>query len=332
MSASDRMAPRGAPWRPSREPERYYADATVHQLLTDDDAAYVDWLLAALARIGSGAWRCELPPKWVFDEGAGGDFRVMPCVIQAGERTLCKAVKVVGTNLSRHVVTDQITVGQAMLLHLEDNFVAHRFAACVLSSARTGGCAAAAAKRMAPDTASLQLVGCGRVGYYAVRYCAAVLPLREVVLHDSDPGRAEQLAGWLTGALRREVSVTAAAHLDPGAAELLVLATDSQAPLLAADRVPDLTISLGADARGQRELPDDWPLPPHTVLDTRDSLRFGDLAAWQAAGRLAGTRLVELASLCADTQPVDTPALFVSTGSALLDALTMLYLTGTPGD
>ncbi|MEC9340639.1 MAG: hypothetical protein VX663_04080 [Pseudomonadota bacterium] len=319
------------PWQPGPEPERYFSDGEVHRRLTANPASYLAHLAEALGRIGRGAWRSDMPPKWLFEDEAG-DFRVMPCVIRERGRPLVKAVKVVGTNRRRSVVPDQITVGQAFLLHPADNFISHRFAACVLSSARTGACAALAARALAPQASRLRIIGCGRVGYYVARYCAAALPIDRITLQDRDGGRADRLAGWLRQQLPGAVVVKSGARAPAESGEVLVLATDSRTPLITASERPRLTVSLGADAPAQRELPDDWPLPDRVVVDTRDSRRFGDLAAWDALGRLDGVTLLELSELFTTAQPAPaaSPALFISTGSALLDALTMHYLAGDP--
>jgi len=84
------------------------------------------------------------------DPGDAGDFRVMPCVVRRGGRVR-KTIKVVGTNLAQQVVPGQITVGKALALHPVENFVTDLFEACLLSSARTGACAALALDLLAGD-------------------------------------------------------------------------------------------------------------------------------------------------------------------------------------
>jgi hypothetical protein len=106
-----------------------------------------------------------------------------------------KTVKLVGTNVVQERLADQITVGRAFALHPQENFVTHSFAACLLSSARTGACAALAGERLAPRrTTTVSLIGAGRVGCYSALYLAALGGLERLHVHDRDGRRAEGLA------------------------------------------------------------------------------------------------------------------------------------------
>ena len=123
--------------RSAKEPVRLVDDALVHSLLLSDPMHYLGFLEQSLRDIAAGKTALTLPPKAVFDDGPGhGDFRVMPCVTKSADR-IVKTVKVVGTNLVQRDVPDQVTVGKAMLLHPEENFVTHIFDANALSSIRT---------------------------------------------------------------------------------------------------------------------------------------------------------------------------------------------------
>lgn len=325
-----------------QEPETYYSDAAVHRALTRDGPGYLNFLNRHLAAIGAGRASCELPAKQLFDFGEGGDFRVMPCVLTTAEGVIHKAVKLVGTNLRQRTVPRQITVGQAFLLDAAENFIRHRFAGCLLSSARTGAYAALATRHLLPDARRAVLIGAGRVGYYAARYCIEAAPLRELAIADRDAARSQALAETLA---EETAHLAAAPRILPsvGSAientDLLILATDSRAPVYDPDRfAARLVIALGADTPHQRELADHYRVPKRIFVDSADSLRFGDLLAWQQSGRLAQTDLVELTALCAGAggelpgRQSPEPRLFVATGSALLDCLTMVYLArDTPG-
>src|SRR5919106_2306259 len=176
------------------EPFEYVDERAVHVALTSDPAGYVSFFERGLLAIAVGDTRVELPAKKIFSDGAGqGDFRVMPCVSRNG-KTVTKTVKVVGTNTVGRAVPDQITVGRALCLHPAENYVTHVFEACLLSSARTGACAAVAMAHLAPARRHVTIVGAGRVGFYSGLYAAARGGVEEIVLCDRDRDRATSAA------------------------------------------------------------------------------------------------------------------------------------------
>ncbi len=148
------------------EPYVFHDDRRVHEALTRNPVGYLDDLLSNLRAIAEGTAELELPPKAVFaDPGERSDFRVMPCVVRYPDRVR-KTVKIIGTNWPRRIVPGEISVGQAFALHAEENFLEAGFAGCILSSARTGACAATGLRLLAPEARALAIVGAGRVGYY----------------------------------------------------------------------------------------------------------------------------------------------------------------------
>ena len=133
------------------EPCVYVDDKSVHAILAADPPDYIAWVERGLMDIAAGRRSLELPSKQVFPDGdRRGDFRVMPCVVR-DERSAMKTVKLVGTNIDQRKVPDQITVGKAFCLDPDENFVSHIIDACLLSSARTGVCAAIAVKQLAAE-------------------------------------------------------------------------------------------------------------------------------------------------------------------------------------
>lgn len=313
--------------RLSPEPCRYFDEAEVHRLLTQRPSDYLAFIRSELQAIAAERADLELPEKQVFNDPGGGDFRLMPCVVRSRDHAR-KTIKIVGTNLVQRVVPDQITVGRAFALHPVENFVTHVFEACLLSSARTGACAALAIELLAPRVSRVTIVGAGRVGYYSAFYACALDRVREVVLSDLDLERAALAASLLA----QQVPATAFAaqrfdELD--GCDVLVLATTSAEPLC---RPPGLgaglIVSLGADTETQRELDPAWARAADIYVDSFDSLRFGDLGAWSAAGLIAPEGLVDLLGLLRNG-PRPAPGrqrVFISTGSALLDNLTIGYL------
>lgn len=314
--------------RVGREPYEYFDEATVHGLLTERPLECYAFIKQELTNIAAGQAVLELPPKQVFsDPGSESDFRVMPCVVRgaAGAR---KTVKLVGTNTRQQTVPDQITVGKAFVLHPQENFVSHIFEACLLSSARTGICAAMALDLLARSREKVTVVGAGRVGYYAAFYAAALGDVCDITIADANLPRAQQTAALLSRqmpAVRFAAAQGSAAMSD---ADVVVIATTSTVPICSPHGLrANLVVSLGADTDYQRELDPAWAALADIFVDTQDCARFGDLRAWQATGLIGSENLVDLFDLLREGAP-DTgrPRVFVSTGSALFDNLAIGYL------
>jgi len=297
-------------------------------LLTENPVEYLHWVRRQLGDIAKGGMQLELPPKQVFhDPQNESDFRVMPCIVRKAGHA-CKTVKIIGTNTLQQLIPDQITVGKAFALHPEENFISHVFEGCLLSSARTGVCAALATELLAPASESLTVIGAGRVGFYAAFFTAASAGLRSIRIADSDNTRAADTAALLSSMLP-ELTVKATPMQELSDTDVVILATTSSKPFCHPPAWgAKLVISLGADTDNQHELAPEWIPIADIFVDTRDSARFGDLAAWQTAGLITTDNLIDLFDLLRQETPRTTsrPGLFISTGSALFDNLTISYL------
>jgi len=324
--------------RVSPEPLVQINDYAVHRLICDDLHSYLDYLHQGLQEVGSGATQLTLPPKQLFQQPDElGDFRIMPCVRTTADGAVHKTVKLVGTNRIGHQVPDQITVGKANYLDPKENFVSHQFDACLLSSIRTGAGAALASNYLLQadcDTKlTVTLVGAGRVGYYALRCLLASHPINHLQLCDPIPNRAANLA-TLFKKEWPDLKIVTSTYTELTPCDLLILATDSPEPIFnPEDFATKLVVSLGADCVAQRELHSHPQWREHPIyVDTPDSLSYGDLHAWNLQTRLPATQLIDLprlSSIARDQQPLPTShrsALFIGTGSALMDNLTMSYL------
>jgi ornithine cyclodeaminase/alanine dehydrogenase-like protein (mu-crystallin family) len=311
------------------EPYEYLTEMQVHRALTRDPQQYFSHVLAALTEIAHGRAHIELPAKQIWaDPRDGGDFRVMPCVVREhGAAT--KIVKIIGTNRRQRIVPDQITVGKALVLHPEENFVTHILEACLLSSARTGLCAALAIHLLADKVDSLAVIGSGRVGYYVAYYAAAVCKVKRIYLVDVLAGRAANAAAQLRSELgASEIIATTFDAL--AAIDVLALATTSLDAVCAPPAWgAQLVISLGADSDSQSELDPVWSKRAEIFVDTIDTLRFGDLAVWLKQALIVPDDVSDLLAVVGrnrDNAKSRKPRVFVSTGSALLDNLTIAYI------
>lgn len=299
-------------------------ELAVHRALTHEPVRYLDNLRKELAEIASGDTRIELPPKQLFADDGGGDFRVMPCVTRGKHRTT-KTVKVIGTNLVQQLLPDQITVGKALALHPVENHVTHVFDACLLSSARTGACAALAIDLLADARKTVAVVGAGRVGYYSALYALALGGIERISIADAFPGRAAKLSSLLAQSYphcRFEP-----VEPDMAAADVVILATTSREPVCHPPAGgARLIVSLGADTDFQRELSAAWIDHADIFVDTADSAHFGDLRRWIDEGLMDKDCLRDLFDVMRNGVTGTRPRVFVSTGSALFDNLTIAYL------
>jgi len=310
------------------EPCEYITENTIHSQLTRAPSAYVEYLKSHLTNIATGRSKSLLPSKAIFPDGPGkGDFRVMPCVFDSGTH-VTKTVKIVGTNLTEVDIPDQVTVGKAVCIHPDDNYITHIFEACLLSSARTGACVSIAISQLAPSPKTISIVGSGRVAYYVALYAAELGGVEEIIFHDTDEQRARLISSW--GNLDLGVRCRAAtAGAGVERSEVVVLATTSTTPLFApADLDADLVVSVGADTEEQRELASSWAQASDLYCDVLDSLRVGDLKAWQEEGVVQPHDLMDLLTLLKNGPRARNgkPRVFISTGSALFDNLTIAYL------
>jgi len=323
MNAAELRVLRTAP-----EPYRVIDDATVHQLLCESPRDYFSHLLSRLRDIAAGHIKVELPPKQVFaDGGNGADFRVMPCVTRSAGGVI-KTVKLVGTNIAQQQVADQITVGKALVIDAIENYITHVVDACLLSSARTGLCAAIAVHLLARRRQKLVVIGSGRVGYYSALFAAACCDVSEIIFVDADVSRAEAAAAALAARLPQVMCGSATINT-LSRCDIVILATTSRRALCAPPGWhADLIVSLGADIDCQSELDAAWATAADLYVDTPDTARFGDLRAWLAAGLIEDKNINNINCLLSSpAAPTgNRQRLFISTGSALFDNLTLEYL------
>jgi ornithine cyclodeaminase/alanine dehydrogenase-like protein (mu-crystallin family) len=314
--------------RTAAEPSAIITDAEVHHALTRDPASYFQHLYDSLAAIAAGRLHVELPLKQVFSDPDGlADFRIMPCVVR-GESGTTKSVKLVGTNMAQIAVPDQITVGKALVIDPIENYITHIVDACLLSSARTGLCAALAIRLLALRSDHLTVIGSGRVGYYAALYAATNCNIKHIVFADRDPARSAVAAAALNSRLP-EMSCRAMPISALASTDIVVIATTSSRPVCSPPAwQAGLVISLGADIDHQSELDMAWAEVADIYVDTLDTVRFSDLKSWIAKGRLTSASITDINKLLQIGNPAasDRVRLFVSTGSALFDNLTLDYM------
>jgi ornithine cyclodeaminase/alanine dehydrogenase-like protein (mu-crystallin family) len=309
------------------EPYEYVTDTKVHAALTANPAEYLSFLERMLKSIAEGRTSIEHPSKLIFNDDHGkGDFRVMPCVVR-GEGEAIKTVKIVGTNRAGTTVPAQATVGKAFRLHPQDNYITHIYEACLLSSARTGACAAIALKHLAPSRRKITIVGAGRVAYYTALYTSVLGGVEEITFRARREERAQAIVEWASRLLKG-ISCRIGVQDDLRRTDVVVFATTSTVPLCRpSDVEAGLVVSLGADAEELHELDSSWASRADVYVDVLDSIHIGDLCAWIAAGKISSAEVIPLLRLLREG-PKDPgrTRVFISTGSAMFDNLTIAYL------
>lgn len=315
-------------FRLSGEPFSYISELEVHKALTNDPQGYYQFIKQRLENIALNKAELEMPSKLLFpDQDSDGDFRVMPCVIRDGEEVM-KTVKLVGTNVIQQLVPNQITVGKAVVLHATENFITHIVEACLLSSARTAICAMLGVDYLALSRKKITIIGAGRVGYYAAFYAAALGWAENIIIHDTDILRAEKCVNSLRSEFPNiTFQVSSRAMLTD--TDVLMLCTTSSSPIYSTtDFKADLIVSVGADTDSQRELDNSWAQAASLFVDSYDSARYGDIKAWTENNLMEANCMTDLFSLMSGFKLTTEklPRIFVSTGTAFFDNLTLSYL------
>ena len=316
-------------FRLSGEPFSYINEWDVHSALTKDPVGYYRFVKQRLENLVCNKATLEMPPKMLFpDKDSDGDFRVMPCVTKDGDEVM-KSVKLVGTNVTQQCVPNQITVGKACVLHPTENFITHIVEACLLSSARTAICAMLGVDFLAKSRKKLTVFGAGRVGYYCAFYASALGWVDEVIIYDPDHARAQKCVESLQSEFPNihYQANTREALIDT---DVLILCTTSQTPIYSTtDFKADLIVSVGADIDSQRELDNSWAQAASLFVDTYDSSRYGDIKSWTENNLIGPESITDLFSLIMDPKMLENnhwPRIFISTGTALFDNLTLSYL------
>jgi len=320
------------------EPCVHYPEMTVHREIMSGLSGFMDALERFYLAWARGETAVAQPPKQVYwRPGVRGDWRVMPCAVErgcpgsAGIAGGIDAVKIIGTNEEGRVVGDKISVGKALLLHPTDHHVEAIFDVAALSSFRTAAISVLAYKYGGHRRAAAAgIVGAGRIGYYTAAILQQWMGLSQLLVHDVDVGRSDRftqaVGPWFGGA----VHSVGLADLCRGS-QAMFLATTSSQPVVDGRRGREARFisSVGADADNLSELTPDVLDGRLLVSESRQNIACGDLRRWHAAGVIGPEHIRTLDAVIGDAAagvPVDTGVVFISTGTALQDALVCRFL------
>lgn len=181
---------------------------------------------------------------------------------------------------------------------------------------------------LAKSRKKITIIGAGRVGYYVAFYAASLGWVEEVTIHDIDITRAKKCVASLQSEFAN-ISFQVSTWADLTVTDVLILCTTSARPVYSTkDFKASLIVSVGADTDSQRELDNSWARAASLFVDSYDSARYGDIKAWTENSLIETKNMTDLFSLMTDFMPIDEqrPRIFVSTGTAFFDNLTLSYL------
>jgi len=329
VKSKGRLAKEQAILRLAKEPYDYYDESRIHRALMQSTNDFMDLLERFYKAWDKNDKLVELPRKQLFTTpGIKGDWRVMPCVVNRFEGKSVKAVKVIGTNEEERVVSDKISVGKALLIHPTDNFVKAIFDVCALSSFRTAAISVLALKYLTEKKdRRVGVIGVGRVGFYTVLILQKWLGAKEIGIFDINKKRVDllkQSSGRRTAAVLKSQDLKEICKSN----NAVFLATDTASPLISSKNASGLKFisSVGADADNLSELHKSILRHRTLVSESRQNIHFGDLKRWAKAKLIRENNIVELQRIIGRRKRMRGNVVFVSTGTAVQDALICQFL------
>lgn len=266
-----------------------------------------------------------MPPKsYVELPRYNGDFRAMPCYVDAGDwdAAAVKWINVHPDNPDHH---DLPTV--LGLLIYSDPATAAPLAimdGMELTRRRTAAAAAVASDILAVDgAASLGIIGAGAQAYAQVEAIATVRPIERVVVHDVDEAAVARFQEHFAD----RFTVAAGSVADAGHCDILCTLTPVRDPIVAPADVGERTHinAIGADAAGKQELESEVVAAAHLVIDEYEQCTHsGEINVPWSAGLLTDAdihaELGEIVAGAASGRTAETGvSVFDSTGLALQD-------------
>jgi len=274
-------------------------DKEVEKILLEEPYEYVEYIHRRVREVvpDTNMW---LKDKIIYDDPfhAYGDIRPMTCFTDR-----VKIVKVISTNPFR-VKHPSVSVGATLLLDQEENFPTHIFEATAMSGIRTAAMvmwAISAGSTMRPIN-SILVVGNGRVGKYIKTLLEASYTFDNIGMLDADVETAKKI------------------NYDQ---DIVITATNSKEPFITSQNcTAKQVISVGADTHFNHELSYDFLKGKNIYVDIEEAKEVGDLESAPKV-EIAGT-MFDLYKQ-GDVAQLDV---FISVGSALMDALTIEYIMG----
>ncbi|MBM7863152.1 ornithine cyclodeaminase family protein [Lentzea nigeriaca] len=265
------------------------------------------------AFVGLTAGEFELPPRQAFSESRSLVMTVhhLP--------TASTAVKV----LSIEVERDPVITGTVVYSHPGGQFVTD---AVPLTTLRTGAVVGVATDLLADEDAShLALLGAGAQAADQVRAVHAVRPLKKLVVHNRNAGKAEALLESLKDELPDTVmDVALDAEEAVRDADVVCCATASTVPLFSCDALKERVHvnAIGSYRPAMRELPEELlTCAGVVVVDQVEAAlsEAGEIIRAVNSGVLRLESLVELGAALGNPPLREGRTVFKSVGVAVQD-------------
>ena len=305
---------------------RFLTEAQVRELLPASEApALVDLMAATLADFSAG--RVAQPVRTAVPVGPPGQYLgVMPGFIPATGALGAKLVSVVPSNVARGLSSH---LGIVALFDAETGALRAVMDARYITEVRTAAVSAVSVRHMArPDASRLGLVGAGVQARSHLEVFAATRPISRVCVWSPDAPQVAAFVRDMSLALDLDIGRAASAAGAVRDADLVVLATSSDQPVVESDWIADgaHVVSVGACRPHQREMDPALVARGRLVVDSIEaaSVESGDIVSGLAEGRFGRDHLVgELGSVVAGLVPgrtrADEVTIFKSLGLAVED-------------
>jgi alanine dehydrogenase len=266
-----------------------------------------------------------MPPKSYIDlPQYNGDFRSMPAYLDAGDWDAA-GVKWVNVHTDNRDQFGLPTVlGTVIYSDPRNAFPLAIMDGKELTQKRTGAAAGVATDHLAvPDASSLGIVGAGVQAYTQLEAIAAVRPIEEVVVADTD----EQRVQAFVDAVGDDYDVRGGTVAEAAACDVLSTVTPVEEPIVSRADVGERTHinAMGADAAGKQELADEILLDAMLVIDDYEQCTHsGEINVPWSAGVLTDADIdAEIGEIVvgekAGRTADDGVTVFDSTGLAIQD-------------
>ncbi len=308
---------------------RFLTEAQVRELLPASELpALVDLMAGTLADFSAG--RVTQPVRSAVPLGPPGQYLgVMPALVPAAGALGAKLVSVVPSNAARGLSTH---LGVVVLFDVETGDVRAVMDARYITEVRTAAVSAVSARHMArPDASCLGLVGAGVQARSHLEVFAAVRPLSRVRVWGPDASQVDAFVRDMSRALGVDIQAAASAEHAVCGADLVVLATSSDQPVVRSEWIAGgaHVVSVGACRPHQREMDPLLVARGRVVVDSLDAaiVESGDIVSGIAEGRFGRDHLAgELGAVVAGVVPGrtrrDEVTIFKSLGLAVEDVAT----------
>jgi alanine dehydrogenase len=285
-------------------PFRFLNEDEVRQVLPASEfPALVDLMERTLAGFSDG--RATQPVRTALPVGPPGQYLgLMPALLAGDEALGAKLVSVVPSNAARGLSSH---IGIVVLFDPETGALRAVMDARYITEVRTAAVSAVSVRHMArPGASRLGIIGAGVQARSHLELFAAIRTLTSVRVWSPDAGEIARFAAEMTRHVGTDVRAAASAADAVEAADLVVLATASDRPVVQSDWVSDgaHVVSVGACRPHQREMDPRLVARGRLVVDSRAAalVESGDVVKGIAEGHFEAAHIAgELGQVVAGT-------------------------------